>query len=46
MQAVSDIKAAALDMGILAEAKRNAEADIRAILQALGVENVAFAYGT
>jgi hypothetical protein len=46
MQALSDIKTAALDMGILGEAKRNAEADIRAILQALGVDNVAFSYGS
>jgi hypothetical protein len=46
MQALSDIKASALEMGILGEAKRNAEADIRAILQALGVDNVAFNYGS
>jgi hypothetical protein len=46
LQALSDIKTSALEMGILGEAKRNAEADIRAILQALGIDNVAFAYGS
>ncbi len=45
MQAVEDIKTAALDMGILAEAQRNAELDIRNLLEAFGMKKVAFAYG-
>jgi hypothetical protein len=46
MQALEDIKAAALDMGILAEARRNAESDIREILRAFGMDKVVFAYGS
>ena len=46
MQAISDIKAAALEMGILSEAKRNAEMDISKILQAFGLNKVSFIYGT
>ena len=46
MQALEDIKASALEMGILAEARRNAEMDIRNILRAFGIEKVDFAYGT
>jgi len=46
MQALDDIKLAALEMGILAEARRNAETDIRKILQAFGMENIVFAYGS
>jgi hypothetical protein len=46
MQAVEDIKAAALEMGILAEARRNAETDIRNILRALGIEKIEFYYST
>jgi hypothetical protein len=46
MQALEDIKAAALDMGILAEARRNAEMDIREILRAFGMDKIVFAYGT
>jgi hypothetical protein len=46
MQAVDDIRAAALEMGILAEARRNAEMDIREILRAFGMDKVVFAYGT
>jgi hypothetical protein len=46
MQALEDIKRAAIEMGILVEAKRNAETDIRSILQALGVGKVEFGYGT
>jgi Protein of unknown function (DUF4230) len=46
MQALEDIKAAALDMGILAEARRNAEMDIREILRAFGIDKIVFAYGS
>jgi hypothetical protein len=46
MQAVDDIKAAALEMGILVEARRNAETDIREILRAFGMDKVAFFYGS
>lgn len=46
LEAIEDIKKTALDMGILGEAKRNAETDIRGLLQAFGIRNVEFAYGT
>jgi hypothetical protein len=46
MQALEDIKAAALEMGILAEARRNAEMDIREILRAFGMDKIVFAYGS
>ena len=46
LQALEDIKRAALDMGILKEAQRNAETDIRGILQAFGIGKVEFGYGT
>jgi hypothetical protein len=46
LQAVDDMKAAALEMGILAEARRNAEIDIREILRAFGMDKVVFVYGT
>jgi hypothetical protein len=46
MQALEDIKTAALEMGILADARRNAEMDIREILRAFGMDKVVFAYGT
>jgi hypothetical protein len=46
MQALEDIKAAALEMGILTEARRNAEMDIREILRAFGMDKVAFFYGS
>jgi hypothetical protein len=46
MQALDDIKKAALEMGILGEARRNAEMDIRSILLAFGVQKADFAYGT
>jgi len=46
MQALEDIKKAALEMGILGEAKRNAEMDIRGVLGALGAGKVEFGYGT
>jgi hypothetical protein len=46
MQALDDIRAAALEMGILKEARRNAETDIREILRAFGIDKVAFFYGS
>lgn len=46
MQALDDIKAAALQMGILNDARRNAEMDIRNLLSAFGIEKVDFSYGT
>ncbi len=46
LKALEDIKQAALDMGILAEAKKNAEMDIRSILQAFGMGKVEFGYGS
>lgn len=45
LQALDDIKNAALEMGILTEAQRNAEAAIREILEAFGVQKVVFVYG-
>jgi hypothetical protein len=46
MQAVDDIKAAALEMGILVEARRIAEMDIRQTLRAFGMDKIVFTYGT
>jgi hypothetical protein len=46
MQALNDIRTAALEMGILKEARRNAEMDIREILRAFGLEKIVFTYGT
>jgi hypothetical protein len=46
LQAIEDMKKAALDMGILGEAKKNAEMDIRSILMAFGIKKVEFGYGT
>jgi hypothetical protein len=46
MQAIEDIKASALEMGILKEARRNAETAIREMLRAFGIDKVVFAYGT
>ncbi|MBV9443588.1 MAG: DUF4230 domain-containing protein [Acidobacteriaceae bacterium] len=45
MRALDEIRTEALEMGILAEAQRDAEADIRSLLNALGVKQVSFAYG-
>ena len=45
MQALDDIKTEALGMGIIAEAQRNAEMDIRNILRTFGKEKAIFAYG-
>lgn len=46
LQALEDIKKAALEMGILGEARRNAEMDVRSVLQAAGVAKVEFGGGT
>jgi len=46
LQALEDIKKAALEMGILGEARRNAEMDIRSVLLAAGVKKVDFGGGT
>ena len=46
MQAVDDIKSAALEMGILEEARRNAETAIRTLLQAFKIEEVVFDYSS
>jgi len=46
LQALEDIKKSAVDMGILGDARKNAETDIRGILQAFGITKVDFAYGT
>jgi hypothetical protein len=46
MQAVDDIKTEALEMGIIAEAQRNAEMDIRNVLRAFGIEKVVFSFST
>jgi hypothetical protein len=46
LQAVADIKTDALNMGILAQAQRNAEADIRSILAAFGIQRIHFYYST
>jgi hypothetical protein len=46
MQAIDDIKAAALEMGIIPDARRNAEASIRILLRALGIEETVFDYSS
>jgi hypothetical protein len=46
MQAIDDIKSAALEMGILPEARRNAESAIRALLKAFKLEDVVFDYSS
>ena len=46
LQALEDIKKSALDMGILGEARKNAQVDIRNVLQAFGIQKVDFAGGT
>jgi hypothetical protein len=46
LQAIDDIKSEALQMGILADAQRNVETDIRSLLLALGVQKTVFAFGT
>ena len=46
MRALDDIKSTALEMGILKEARRNAEADIRNLLQAFGMGKVDFIFST
>lgn len=44
LQAIEDMKAAALEMGILRDAQHSAEVSIRALLQALGIEVAEFDY--
>src|SRR5262249_32756089 len=46
MRAIDDIKKAALEMGVLSEARKNAEMGIRKILEAFGIANVSFSYGS
>jgi hypothetical protein len=46
MQAIEDIKAAALEMGIIPEARRNAELSIRVLLRTLGIEETVFDYSS
>jgi hypothetical protein len=46
LQAIDDIKNAALEMGILPEARRNAETAIRALLKAFKLEDVLFDYSS
>ena len=42
LEALEQVRAAAMQMGILKDAQRNAERDIRAILQAFGITKVVF----
>jgi Protein of unknown function (DUF4230) len=46
MQAIIDIRNAALEMGILEQARRNAETSIRTLLQAFGMEKPVFDYSS
>jgi hypothetical protein len=46
MQAIIDIRNAALEMGILEQARRNAETSIRTLLQAFGFEKPVFDYSS
>jgi hypothetical protein len=46
LQAIDDIKTTALEMGILPEARRNAEKAIRALLQAFKMKEVVFDYSS
>ncbi len=46
LQALDDIKKAAVEMGILTEARKNAEADIGSVLRAFGFKRVEFSSGT
>lgn len=42
LQALAQVRAQAVQMGILRDAQRNAEASIRHLLQAFGISNVSF----
>ena len=42
MQALDEMRKAATEMGILKEARSNAEASIRSLLQTLGMRNISF----
>jgi len=44
MRAIDEIKASALAMNILGDARRNAEGDIRSLLEAFGMKSVEFSY--
>jgi hypothetical protein len=46
LQAIDDINSAALEMGILPEARRNAETAIRALLKAFKLEDVVIDYSS
>ena len=42
MEAIAEVEKAALEMGILRDAQKNAESDVRAVLQAFGITKVTF----
>lgn len=42
VQAIEEVRAAAIQMGILRDAKKNAETDVRQILHAFGIDKVTF----
>jgi hypothetical protein len=46
MKAIEDIKAAALEMGIIPEARRNAELSIGMLLRTFGIEETVFDYSS
>ncbi len=46
LQAIEEVRAEAIRMGILREANKNAEDDIRGILRAFGIDTVTFASGS
>jgi len=44
LRAIDEMKASAMEMNILGEARRNAEGDIRSLLEAFGMKSVEFSY--
>jgi len=42
LEALEQVRSGAIEMGIMKDAQRNAERDIRAILQAFGISKVTF----
>jgi hypothetical protein len=46
LQAVEEVRAAAIQMGILRDAKKNAEEDVRQVLHAFGIDKVTFVSGS
>jgi hypothetical protein len=42
LQAIEEVRAAAIQMGILRDARKNAEEDVRKVLQAFGIDRVTF----